>query len=665
MKKPAAALLHLLAGLAVSGLALAAPDPASMLAAAEGDESLKLIQTVFGNPGGLFPSAGGPMPGGEIFSSIFLNLNIILFGLGLAWLTYGVVAALVQTAHEGEFLGKRMSTTWVPIRLTIGLVTLVPFVKGWSIAQLFVYLMAVLGIGAANLTVQGFAGSVNQLSANATPYAAPASKTVDPKTREAVEKMLKVAACVESHNFELAAGEANGALQYEQQQYATCQKVAGRMVCGITAELPDEFACGSISFPTAKADAGSNKSDPAMAAIATSVAMAQESAGLEAFQEARTLARELAQAAATGADFAGIGKRVDDIAKAYQARLVQAVAAHESQIQQRASEALAKAGSMEKGGWVSLGTSYKTLSSDLSAFSQMGQGVAEVKIEEGRAQGEFMARLSGAWGGMEDFAERLTSDGEVWRWLSNKINSGIAGIGNDNGLVNPLVVAQKLGDTTIGAGQALFLVSQIPVVSKVLEKLPAFDSLSTVGMVLFWAGAFLSIYVPMIPFIAFWSGVITWLGALAEGLVAAPLWSFAHLDTDGEGLGQRTQHGYIFVLQVFLRPVLMVIGFIAASLSMLALGTLFVKLYSMAWETAGYQNFDVGAVVLLVGGVVLFAVLLISIVQGAFNMVTYIPDQVLGWLGGHIGDKLGRQQEAQHEGKFQSAVLAGKAAVKL
>lgn len=184
-------------------------------------------------------------------------------------------------------------------------------------------------------------------------------------------------------------------------------------------------------------------------------------------------------------------------------------------------------------------------------------------------------------------------------------------------------------------------------------------------MVLFWTGAFLSIYVPMIPFIAFWSGIITWLGALAEGLVAAPLWSFAHLDTDGEGLGQRTQHGYIFVLQVFLRPVLMVIGFIAASLSMLALGTLFLKLYSLAWETAGYQNFDVGAVVLVVGGVVLFAVLLISIVQGAFNMVTYIPDQVLGWLGGHIGDKLGRQQEAQHEGKFQSAVLAGKAAVKL
>ena len=663
--KKSAALLHLLAGLAVSGVALAAPDPASMLAAAGGgDESLKLIQTVFGNPGGLFPSAGGPMPGGEIFASIFSNLNVILLTLGLAWMTYGVVAGLVQTAHEGEFLGKRMSTTWFPIRATIGIVTLVPFVKGWSIAQLFVYLMAVLGIGAANLTVQGFAGSVNQLSASATPYMAPASKAVDPKTREAVEKMLKVAACVEAHNFELAAGEANGALQYEQQQYATCQTTAGRMVCGITAELPDEFACGSISFPTAKAT-DSKKSDPAMAAIAAAVAAGQEAAGLEAFQEARTLARELAQAAATGADFAGVGKRVDAIAKVYQAGLTQAVAAHESQIQQRASQALSKAGSMERGGWISLGTSYKTLSSDLTAFSQMGLGVAEVQIEEGRAQGEFMARLSGAWSGMEDFAGRLTNEGETWRWLSNKINGGIASIGDDGGLVNPLVVAQKLGDTTIGAGQALFLVSKIPVVSKVLDKIPGAESLSTVGMVLFWAGAFLAIYVPMIPFIAFWSGIITWAGALVEGLAAAPLWSIAHLDTDGEGLGRRTEYGYIFVMQVFLRPVLMVIGFVAASLSMLAFGTLFVRLYSMAWETAGYQNFDIGAVVLLVGGVVLFGVLLISIVQGSFNLVSYIPDKVLGWLGNQVGEGLGRQQEAQHEGKFQSAVLAGKTAAKL
>lgn len=663
--KKTAALLHILAGLAVSSLALAAPDPASILAAAGGgDESLKLIQTVFGNPGGLFPSAGGPMPGGEIFASIFSNLNVILLTLGLFWMTYGVMAGLVQTAHEGEFLGKRMSTTWIPIRLTIGIVTLVPFVKGWSIAQLFVYLMAVLGIGAANLTVQGFAGSVNQLSASATPYTAPASKAVDPKTREAVEKMLKVAACVESHNFELAAGEANGALQYEQQQYATCQKTQGRMVCGITAELPDEFACGSIAFPTAKVT-DSTKSDPEMASIAAAVAAGQEAAGLEAFQEARTLARELAQAAATGTDFAGVGKRVDAIAKAYQAGLTQAVAAHEPKIQQRASQALAKAGSMEKGGWISLGTSYKTLSSDLTAFSQMGLGVAEVQIEEGRAQGEFMARLSGAWSGMEDFADRLTGEGETWRWLSNKINGGIASIGNDGGLVNPLIVGQKLGDTTIGAGQALILVSKIPVVSKVLDKIPGAESLSTIGMVLFWAGAFLAIYVPMIPFIAFWSGIITWLGTLAEGLVAAPLWSIAHLDTDGEGLGRRTEYGYLFIAQVFLRPVLMVIGFVVASLSMLALGTLFTKLYSMAWETAGYQNFDMGAVVLLVGGVVLFGVLLISIVQGSFNLISYIPDKVLGWLGNQVGEGLGRQQEAQHEGKFQSAVLAGKTAAKL
>lgn len=102
------------------------------------DESLKLIQTVFGNPGGLFPTVGGPMPGDGVFQALFMMFNTLILTVGLAWLTYGVVGGLVQTAHEGEFLGKRMSTTWIPIRLTTGIVTLVPFVNGWSIGQLFV-----------------------------------------------------------------------------------------------------------------------------------------------------------------------------------------------------------------------------------------------------------------------------------------------------------------------------------------------------------------------------------------------------------------------------------------------------------------------------------------------------------------------------------------------
>ena len=47
--------------------------------------------------------------------------------------------------------------------------------------------------------------------------------------------------------------------------------------------------------------------------------------------------------------------------------------------------------------------------------------------------------------------------------------------------------------------------------------------------------------------------------------MAAPLWAFAHLDTEGDGLGQRTQTGYLFLVNVLFRPALMVVGLLLAA----------------------------------------------------------------------------------------------------
>jgi hypothetical protein len=45
--------------------------------------------------------------------------------------------------------------------------------------------------------------------------------------------------------------------------------------------------------------------------------------------------------------------------------------------------------------------------------------------------------------------------------------------------------------------------------------------------------------------------VLAWLLSVVEGVAAAPFLAFAHFDTDGEGMGQRTAHGYTFMLQSF------------------------------------------------------------------------------------------------------------------
>src|SRR5260363_110891 len=68
----------------------------------------------------------------------------------------------------------------------------------------------------------------------------------------------------------------------------------------------------------------------------------------------------------------------------------------------------------------------------------------------------------------------------------------------------------------------------------------------------------------MLPFIIWFGGVVSWFAVVGEAMIAAPLWAMTHLDGDGEGMGPRTPHGYIFLLNLIFRPVFMVIVFVLA-----------------------------------------------------------------------------------------------------
>src|SRR5260363_110800 len=84
----------------------------------------------------------------------------------------------------------------------------------------------------------------------------------------------------------------------------------------------------------------------------------------------------------------------------------------------------------------------------------------------------------------------------------------------------------------------------------------------------------------MLPFIIWFGGVVSWFAVVGEAMIAAPLWAMTHLDGDGEGMGPRTTHGYIFLLNLIFRPVFMVIGFVLAGIS----GS--TEKYSRAWYAA-------------------------------------------------------------------------------
>lgn len=74
-----------------------------------------------------------------------------------------------------------------------------------------------------------------------------------------------------------------------------------------------------------------------------------------------------------------------------------------------------------------------------------------------------------------------------------------------------------------------------------------------------------------------WSGY--WLVNSCRRIsLLGPLWMVAHLAPDQDGVVGKMGQGYMLVLSLFLRPVLMVIGFVAA-LSLMTPCLMFINAY--------------------------------------------------------------------------------------
>jgi len=154
----------------------------------------------------------------------------------------------------------------------------------------------------------------------------------------------------------------------------------------------------------------------------------------------------------------------------------------------------------------------------------------------------------------------------------------------------------------------------------------------------------------MVPFITWFAGLVSYSAVVVEGIIAAPLHALSHIDGQGEGMGQRAGHGYLFLLNVLFRPVLMVFGFLVGSMFTIALGSLLFKLYPAAM--AGVQGNSITGLASIIGFICIFFILCNLIIQGSFNLIHIIPDQVLGWVGNAANAHLGRDLESKVNNLF-------------
>ena len=146
-------------------------------------------------------------------------------------------------------------------------------------------------------------------------------------------------------------------------------------------------------------------------------------------------------------------------------------------------------------------------------------------------------------------------------------------------------------------------------------------------------GSFLmmSIYIPLVPFIIYFGAILNWVLNVVEGVAAAPFLAFAHLDTDGEGLGQKTTHGYGFMLQSFMRPTMIVFGFVVASLIVDAMGYFLTQIYPTVIANAQMNSWS--GVLSIIGYISFFFVMAIGLVNSSFSIIYILPDAIFTFMG--------------------------------
>ncbi len=111
------------------------------------DKSVQYLGIIFGGNVGAVTLGGGANP---MLSKMFQYFNVIILGFGVIILAWVGLVALVNTAREGEAMGRKFSL-WVPIRGLFGMLLLIPSPgSGYSLIQMTVMWIVLNGIGAAN-----------------------------------------------------------------------------------------------------------------------------------------------------------------------------------------------------------------------------------------------------------------------------------------------------------------------------------------------------------------------------------------------------------------------------------------------------------------------------------------------------------------------------------
>lgn len=665
----------------------------------------------------LGPSYLAPLTAGistnTLFGAIFLVFNVIVFAVATVWASYGVIAGIVQTAHEGVALGRRMSAVWMPIRMVTGIGGLVPVFGGFSLSQVAMILATSWGISFANFA---YNSAISMASTSATLVSPAFSRTNPSKDGYAMAQALFAQRLCERSYQEKAQDFASRGMSIAPvdvvKEFAFSDIYNGGTTVGRAVGTEDNKAgCYAVGLKRKtyfgmidqEGRWGSSMTGFRSGAVDYKAINDQAWAGYAAnFPTFTSKVRAIADTYynAKKQDPATQLRVPNDELRIEGVSFVSAVA-QEGYVLQQSQIKAAALENMTKYGFFGAGSYYSTLSEVNAAVIQAGDAteflITSANSVPKMASGDYdsiYAAASKVTGGsgmgtseagidacrfIVQYNENSTGNCSVGqKFVELLLQAGTAGSGGSSVMVDPIIALKNIGDYMMTTGEVILVASlyaadpkesaasgAVGVIGdvvtggpvKAIAKKMAKELVSSlggmapyIGGLLFSVGALCAIYIPMVPFINWVSGLVQYACVVVESFAAAPLWALAHIQADGEGMGQRTERGYLYLLNLLFRPILMVAAFFAASALVILLGSVVLQMFIPAMAAA--QGNSITGLFSAIGYVFLFFIIMNIVIQGLFHLVMELADDAIGWVGGIGRNNIGRDTEGKVHNMF-------------
>jgi defect in organelle trafficking protein DotA len=613
------------------------------------DQSIYYLSYMFGSVGDVLAGSDN-----ALLKLIIVYFNNAVLVLGGIIIIYSSVVSTVNTAHDGEVLGKKWNSVWTPLRAAFGFALLLPVKsKGYALIQVFLMWVVVQGVGAADYIWAEGVGAIQ------TGEAIVGTQQPNDLTYRAAQNVFNSQVCA------IQAGLLNG-------QGDNVIKTAEQYDYGVKTLYPPDV-CGNLKLVDASDD------------NATAMNIALDNFNDSLRLSAEQFVSDYNLGTLDNTEVIQLQTSIQNAVDNYTAAILAIASQNDPETNGANIAALEQAKQM---GWISAGMYYFTLSQQQNqavnyqltdmmspktiAYTnnvetlELSLGTDQYSILQTTLQVStkistldpinYQSQDEATQVFVDQLGDRQTDFVNLISTFSDAMSGG----------PDPLLQISHFGAVLAGSAILSWLVFSALMTGLAIATgfgcafipgclvLQTFTSIMVAPLVvcvgaLAVQGLIMEFYIPMIPFIVFSLAAIGWMILVIEAMVAAPMLAIGILHPEGtHEIWGRSEAGIMIIAGVFLRPALMIVGLFAS----IAFSRVAITIVSFGFgPVAGsiLPDGGWGALTYLAGFAVMMGIyvtLVMAVYNRVFSLIYVIPDKIMRWVG-HAGEQSTVEQDLQ------------------